>query len=121
MGLPWVRLDTALPDNPKILGMLTERDGHRAAFVWICCLSYAGKHETDGFVPREALTRVNGRLVDMARLVDHGLLVQSAGGWTVKGWDEFQLSGESARARREKAQKAAAARWSRREGLRSAQ
>lgn len=120
MGLQWVRLDTAMPDNPKILGMLTEREGHRAAFVWLCCLSYAGKHETDGFVPREALARVNGRAIDMKRLVEHRLLNESAGGWHVAGWDEFQLSGESARARREKAQKAAAARWSRREGLRSA-
>ena len=39
MGLPWIRLDTSMPDNPKILGLLTENSGHQAAFVWICCMA----------------------------------------------------------------------------------
>ena len=112
MGLPWIRLDTAMPDNPKLLGLLTEKDGHRAAFVWVCCMAYAGKHETAGFITREAMPRVNGRASDMARLVAVDLLVESAGGWDIKGWDEYQLSDESAQARREKAKNAAAIRWS---------
>ena len=115
MGLPWIRLDTSMPDNPKLLGLLTEKDGHRAAFVWVCCMAYAGKHETAGFIPREAVTRVNGRSADMARLVASNLLTEGAGGWDINGWDEFQLSDESAVARREKARKAAAKRWSNRE------
>ena len=112
MGLPWIRLDTAMPDNPKLLGLLTEKDGHRAAFVWVCCMAYAGKHDTAGFIPREAVPRVNGRAADMARLVAVDLLIECAGGWDVKGWDEYQLSDESAQARREKAKKAATIRWS---------
>lgn len=115
MGLQWVRLDTSMPDNPKLLGLLTKKDGHRAAFVWICCLAYSGKHETAGFIPREAMARVNGRVADMALLVASELLIESAGGWDIKGWDEFQLSSESATDRRERARKAAAARWSKRE------
>lgn len=115
MGLPWIRLDTSMPDNPKLLGLLTEKDGHRAAFVWVCCMAYAGKHETAGFIPREAVSRVNGRSADMSRLVTSDLLIESAGGWDIKGWDEFQLSDETAAARREKAKKAAAARWSKKE------
>lgn len=113
MGLPWIRLDTAMPDNPKLLGLLTEKDGHRAAFVWICCMAYAGKHETAGFIPREAVSRVNGKNADMARLVASDMLTENAGGWTVNGWEEYQLNDEQAQARREKAQRAAAARWSR--------
>ena len=115
MGLQWIRLDTAMPDNPKILGLLTEKEGHRAAFVWLCCMAYAGKHETAGFVPREAASRVNARMADLARLVAVDLLTECAGGWDIKGWDEFQLSDESAHARREKAKNAAAVRWSKRE------
>jgi hypothetical protein len=61
MGLPWIRLDTSMVDNPKVLGLLTETTGHRAAFVWVCCMAYAGKHGTDGFIPREALSRCNAR------------------------------------------------------------
>lgn len=112
MGLPWVRLDTSMPDNPKILGILTEKEGHRAAFVWVCCLAYAGKHGTDGFIPREAVPRLNGRTADFRLLAAHDLLVEDAGGWLIKSWDEFQISDEGARKRREKAQGAAAARWS---------
>src|SRR5688500_3818147 len=114
-GLPWIRLDTSMPDNPKVLGLLTEKDGHRAAFVWDCCIAYAGKHGTAGFIPRESVSRVNARAVDMARLEAVGMLTQSAGGWSINGWDEFQLVTPEALARKEKAQKAAAARWSKSE------
>ena len=115
MGLPWIRLDTSMPDNPKILGLLTEPSGHQAAFVWICCMAYAGKHETAGFIPREAATRVHGRTADFKRLCTVGLLTEGPGGWDINGWDEFQLSDEAAQVRRDKAKKAAAARWSKSE------
>jgi hypothetical protein len=101
-----------MPDNPKILGLLTHKDGHRAAFVWVCAMAYAGKHGTDGFIPREALTRINARTVDMRLLVENRLLIENAGGWQVASWDEFQISDEAAKQRREKAQNAAAIRWS---------
>lgn len=119
MGLPWVRLDTSVPDNPKILGLLTERAGKGAAFVWICCMCYAGKHGTDGFIPREALSRVNGTAAEMRLLVKNDALKEVAGGWEIPGWDEFQLSDEDAKKRREKAQRAAAARWSKSENARN--
>jgi hypothetical protein len=112
MGLPWVRLDSSMPDNPKILGLLTSKEGHRAAFVWICCLAYAGKHETGGFITREAVVRVNGRNADMDLLTRADFLTAAAGGWSINGWDEFQQVSPEALRRKEKAQKAAAARWS---------
>lgn len=112
MGLPWIRLDTSMPDNPKILGLLTERDGHRSAFVWVCCLAYAGKHGTDGFIPRGAAPFVHGKSTDFARLVDVSALKVVAGGWEINGWAEFQESSEASQERRIRAQKAAAIRWS---------
>lgn len=112
MGLPWVRLDTSMPDNPKILGLLTTKEGHRAAFVWVCALAYSGKHETAGFIAREAVSRINGRSADMARLVSQDLLVECAGGWDIKGWDEFQITSDEMRRRSEKGKRMAAARWS---------
>ena len=42
MPLPWVRLDTSMPDNPKILRMAMTPAGKAAAFVWVCSLSYSG-------------------------------------------------------------------------------
>ena len=112
MGLPWVRLDTSMPDNPKVLGLLTEKDGHRAAFVWVCCMAYAGKHGTAGFIAREAVSRVNGRASDMARLDADGFLTENAGGWDINGWDEFQITDEEMERRREKGRQMAAKRWS---------
>jgi len=115
MALPWIRLDTSMPDNPKLLGLLTEKDGHRAAFVWVCAMSYAGKHGTDGFIPRESMPRINGKSSDMALLVTHGFLEVIAGGWQIHAWDEFQISDEDTQKRRSNAQKAAAVRWSKAE------
>lgn len=60
MGLPWIRFDTALPDHPKILALLTEKRGRGAGFVYVCGLAYAGKHGTDGFLPTESVPRING-------------------------------------------------------------
>lgn len=115
MGLPWIRLDTAMPDNPKILGLLGERDGHRAAFVWVCCLAYAGKHGTDGFIPAGAAPFVHGRRADFARLVEVSALEVVPGGWSIHGWTEFQETSDETQKRRERAQHAAAVRWSKSE------
>lgn len=115
-GLPWVRLDTSMPDNPKLLDLLASKEGHRAAFVWICCLAYSGKHGTAGFIPRSAVPRVNARTTDMNRLVTANLLVEVAGGWDIKSWDEFQISDETARQRRENAKRAATIRWAKEKG-----
>jgi hypothetical protein len=116
MSLPWIRFDTSLPDHPKVLALLEMKDGHRAAFVYCCALAYAGKHGTDGFIPREAISRINGRVADAERLVDVGLLDAIPGGWTVNGWAEKQESTEETQQRRARAQAAAAARWSKKKG-----
>ena len=111
MALTWIRLDTALPDNPKVLGLLEVKEGHRAAFVYICGLAYAGKHGTDGFLPTACLARINGRRADAQKLVTFGLWQPVMGGWEVNGWSEFQLSNEETQNRRKKAQAAANVRW----------
>lgn len=94
-GLPWIRFDTTLPDNPKILQLCSVKDGHRAAFVYCCGLAYAGKHGTDGFIPGEAIGRCNGKPADAARLVDVGLWRTAPGGWEIHGWSEYQQTNDS--------------------------
>jgi hypothetical protein len=110
-NLPWVRFDTSLPDHPKILALLDMKDGRAAGFVYCCALAYAGKHGTDGFIPRGALGRVNGRPADAQKLVDVGLWLPVDGGWDIAGWAERQESTDATQARRTKAQNAARARW----------
>lgn len=112
MPLPWVRLDTAMPDHPKILALVDgHKDGRASAFVWVCSLAYAGKHGTDGFIPKGALARINGRAADARLLVEAGLWKDEGVGWTINGWDEYQESNEETKRRSEKARLAAMARW----------
>ena len=111
MPLPWVRLDTSLPRNPKILALIGEKDGYRAAFVYVCMLAYSGEQGTDGFVPREALPFLHARHADVTRLVTHNFVYPQPGGWLIHGWDEFQESSEETKIRRKRAQALAAARW----------
>lgn len=93
-GLPWVRFDTDLPDNPKILRLMSQRGGHAAAFVYCCGLAYAGRHGTDGFIPAAALPRLHGKRSDANALVDVGLWDPDDAGWWIHGWEEYQQSNE---------------------------
>jgi hypothetical protein len=112
MALPWIRLDTAMPDHPKIIGLVDgHSQGRAAAFVWVCSLTYAGKHGTDGFITKSALGRINGRSVDARLLVEAGLWKDEGIGWSINGWAEFQQVTDETRTRSEKARKAALARW----------
>lgn len=111
MALPWVRLDTAFPRNHKLLALLTERDGYRAALVYVCSLSYSGEQGTAGFIPDLALPFIHGRPADASRLVARGFWDPVPGGWNVHDWDQFQAAGAEAEARSKKAQAAAYVRW----------
>jgi hypothetical protein len=116
MSLPWVRLDTALPDHPKILALVDRfKDGRAAAFVYVCGLAYCGRHGTDGHIPRPALARINGRAVDAERLVEVGLWDKDGTGWIIHGWAEYQQSTgetqERAQRLRDSSKKANCVRW----------
>lgn len=114
MSVVWIRMDVAMPDSPKVVLICTEQGsaGRAAAFVWVCSIAYSAKHATDGFIPRSALPRCNGRPADAKLLVayefwqDHG-----PPGWTINDFDEYQRSYMETLARIERARKAAMTRW----------
>lgn len=106
-----MRLDTTFPSNPKLLAMVSEKDGHRAGLVYLCSLAYSGAHGTDGFIPNEALVFIHGRQADADRLVRNGFWRLQPGGWLINGWTDFQESSIETQERRKKAQAAAQARW----------
>lgn len=110
MGLPWVRLDCSLPTNPKVLELVADNK-YKAAFGYVCGLTYAGNHGTDGFIPLTALMFMHITRKEAVHLVEAGLWLPVAGGWLINGWDEFQVSDDAAKKRRERAQKGAAKRW----------
>ena len=106
-----MRLDTAFPYNQKLLAMLSRKDGHRAAFVYLCGLSVSGGQGSDGFLSAESLPFTHGRKADAALLEEFGFWVPRPGGWLINGWEEFQQSTEETQVRRKRAQAAAAMRW----------
>jgi len=104
MGLPWVRLDTQFGNNPKVVELVARKQ-FQAAFAYVCSLAYAGAHGTDGYIPEHCLYLVHATKRDADALVKAGLWMLSPGGWDINGWDEFQVSDEAAKRRRERAQK----------------
>ena len=111
MGLPWIRLENNLAQNPKILHLIEDKQ-YQAAFAYVCSLGYVGSAGTDGFIPRAALPFVHARPRDAQTLVDVGLWHECAGGWDINGWSDFQPTSEENAQRKERAKKAAAHRWS---------
>lgn len=120
MGLPWVRLDTGFAHNPKVVELVVANK-FRSAFAYVASLAYAGQHGTDGYIPETALFLIHATKREANDLVSTGLWLLSPGGWDINGWDEFQVSDEAAKKRRERAQKGGLAKAlkAREKGLRS--
>ena len=114
MGLPWVRLDTGWPTNPKVAMLVgLGNRGKAAAYAYAAGLCYSGHHGLDGFIPRYALPLVNISPKDVELLVEFELWhVDGDGGWRINDWGEYQESNEETQKRSEKAKKAAQIRWS---------
>lgn len=117
MGLPWVRLDTTWPHNPKVLALLAQGARGRSALVtYVASLCYAGATGSDGFIPSYALGYLQASKVDADLLVDAGLWHEAAeAGWDINDWAEFQQSSDETAKRKarakSRAQVAANARW----------
>ena len=109
-GLKWIRLETTMFENPKLL-YLQEDKQHKLIVVHLQGMCYSGRHGLAGYIPKAALRLIGGTSGDANRLVTAGLWTPAPGGWQVNDWDEYQLADEEAAARSEKAQKAAAKRW----------
>lgn len=109
-GLKWIRLETTMFENPKLL-YLKEDKQHRLIIVHLEGMCYSGRHNLAGYIPKAALPIIGAKPADVQRIVKADLWAPVPGGWTVNDWDEYQLADEGAQKRSEKAQKAATARW----------
>ena len=110
MGLPWVRLDTAFPTNPKILTLIEDKKW-QSVVVYTGGLAYSGMHGTNGFLPASCLPYIHATKRNASDLVGIGLWIEHQGGWDINGWSEFQPTSEEHEARRQKAKDAAEKRW----------
>jgi hypothetical protein len=114
-GLPWIRLQTTMFENPKILNLKEDKQW-RAVVAHLEAMSYTGRNALAGYIPKTAVRLLHIAPADVTRLVSEGLWAPAPGGWQINGWDEYQLADQDSLARSDKAKKAAAARWDRRNG-----
>lgn len=110
MSLNWVRLDTTIPTNPKILELVAAKQW-RALSVYTFSLAYSGAHGTDGLIPTACLPFIHATKREANVLVDARLWLPVMGGWEINGWAEFQPSTEETQRRKQKAKDAAGIRW----------
>lgn len=110
-SMTWVRVDSGLASNHKILELLSERGGDHAVAVYVFGLGHCALQGTDGFIPSAAVGLFHGKPRDTELLVKIGLWRAIPGGFEVNDWSEYQPSDADSQARSEKAKRAAAARW----------
>lgn len=110
MALPWVRLDTGFPQNPKVLS-LAEDKKWQSITVYVASLAYSGQHGTDGFIPKSALPFIHGTARNGTDLLNIGLWIACPGGYEINDWLDYQQSSAEHQDRKSKAKAAAEIRW----------
>lgn len=115
-ALSWVRVQSALSRNHKVLALLPQKGGDRALNVFIFGLGYCAEQGNNGFIPEAALGLFHGTPLTARLLVEVGMWHTCPGGWDVNDYAEYQPTDDAAKARSEKAKNAAKARWEKKNG-----
>ena len=110
MSLPWVRVDSMIGTNPKVLRLLAERNW-RALTVFLLSIPYCGGHETGGFIDDVGLKQVGGTPTVASDLVKAGLWEVHLSGWKLHDFEQYQPSKWTAAERAAHGKRAAQARW----------
>lgn len=97
--MAWIRLDDQIAHHPKF-----NQVGPVASWLWVCCLGYAQKFLTDGFIPA-ASVRMVGTVTNTAshvrKLVAANLLEVVDGGYQIHDYLEYNASAAEVRSDRE--------------------
>jgi hypothetical protein len=87
----WVRLDDRFHANPKVRRVAGR--SLRAAFLYVCSLSYAAERLSDGHVDRDFVADLipdnMERESAVIVLVDEGLWHVDGGGWSIHDWNDY--------------------------------
>lgn len=115
-GVAWVRLQTTIHHNHKILNLLALPQGHRTALAYMFSFSYAGANGCTGLIPRAALPLIQATTKDAARLVEAGLwdTDKASKGWKIHDWDVYQPTPDYVQKLSKAGKAGAAARWANR-------
>lgn len=116
-GLPWVRIDSDLAQNPKIVDLVAEHGqrGLAAAFVFVGSIGYSAGHNTDGEIRKGVLPFIHGTAAHARLLVEVGLWDIAERGWRISRYAEHQPTMATREALSEAGKKGAAKRWGNRE------
>lgn len=92
MALPWVRLDSNIPNHDKILHLIRDPSSKRwqAVASYMFSLAWAGSAGTDGHVPTVALGSVHGTPQTAVLLVKYHLWDQNGTGWHIRNYEARQ-------------------------------
>lgn len=110
MALPWVRLDTGFPDNPKVLRLIGQNQ-YRAVVAYVSALAWSGRQETAGRIPKAALPFLHATKRDAAMLVSCGLWDETPDGWAIHDFEDYQVTNVTQGHRINAAKIAACTRW----------
>lgn len=113
MSTMWVRLDTGLPDHPKMLALIHGKK-HKAALAYVLGLAYSGRHGLNGYIPGAALPYIHATKKDAQALCEVGLWHMTDTGYEINDWSDYQLSTEEMAERSARARAAAHIRWQKR-------
>jgi hypothetical protein len=91
-GLPWVRLDSGIGQNPKVIALAVAQRW-RAVTVYMVSLGWSGQQGTNGFIPAAALPFVHATRREANQLTDVGLWHRSdiGDGWIINDWNDYQV------------------------------
>ena len=96
--MPWVKLDDQFSDHPKVL-----EAGPLASWLYVCGLTYAAKHLTDGFIPSgkiRALADVDNPQALADKLVATGLWDRVDNGYIIHDYLEYNPTSEETKRKR---------------------
>jgi hypothetical protein len=115
-GVEWVRLQTSIYRNSKLLNLLALPSGHRTALAYIFSFAYSGEHGCTGVIPKVALPLIQATAADAKRLVTAELWDVDAGskGWKIHDWDVYQPNPEYIKKLSDAGRTGAKARWAKR-------
>jgi hypothetical protein len=120
MAQLWVRIDSTIASNDKILNLIHDASVPAArrwqSFAsYICAIGWSAQQATDGLIPRNALPFVHGSKAIADLLVAHRLWEPVLNGWVIHNYAQRQELSVTSEARRalasETARRAACARW----------
>lgn len=101
MPLPWVRLDSNIPTNTKMLLLLADPSPKRwqAAASYMFALAHSGGQDTGGRIRTVELPYVHGTTATARLLVKYGLWEECADGWQIHNYAHRNQTEETTTAR----------------------